>query len=250
MSESFTTPVEGIMPRHIAIIMDGNGRWAEAQGQPRVIGHRAGVKSVREVVRLCREQNVEALTLFAFSSENWSRPAREVQLLMRLFMTVLRREIKLLKKSNVRLRIIGDISGFDDKLQQRIRDAEQTTAECDGLLLNVAANYGGRWDIANAAQKMCQLVQQGELDINDVNEQTMQRFICMADQPEVDLLIRTGGEQRISNFLMWQCAYAELFFSEALWPDFADAEFTEAVDCFARRQRRFGLIGAQVTNPN
>ncbi|WP_298440492.1 polyprenyl diphosphate synthase [uncultured Ferrimonas sp.] len=250
MSESFSPPYLGTKPRHIAIIMDGNGRWAEAQGQPRVIGHRAGVKSVREVVRICREQNVEALTLFAFSSENWSRPAREVQLLMRLFMTVLRREIKLLKQSNVRLRIVGDISAFDDKLQQRIRDAERMTAECDGLMLNVAANYGGRWDIANAAQQMCKLVQQGELSIDQVNEQTMHRFLSLASQPEVDLLIRTGGEQRISNFLLWQCAYAELFFSDVLWPDFADTAMAEALECFASRQRRFGLTGDQVANPS
>ncbi|WP_035387355.1 polyprenyl diphosphate synthase [Ferrimonas senticii] len=246
MSDSFTSATA--VPRHVAIIMDGNGRWAETKGQPRVMGHRAGVKSVREIVRVCRERGIEALTLFAFSSENWSRPEREVQLLMRLFMAVLRRELNDLHENNVRLRIIGDISGFDDKLQQRIRAAEAKTAGCDGLQLNVAANYGGRWDIAQASQQMAVLVQQGELSVEQIDEQTMARFMTLADQPEVDLLIRTGGEKRISNFLLWQCAYAELFFSSVLWPEFDEAAMAEALSCFGGRQRRFGLTGAQVTN--
>lgn len=248
MSDTLPSSASGAVPRHIAIIMDGNGRWAEAQGQPRVIGHRAGVKTVREVVRMCRERKVEALTLFAFSSENWQRPANEVKLLMRLFTVVLRREVKLLKQNNVRLRIIGDISGFDPKLQQRIQTAEAYTAECDGLQLNVAANYGGRWDIVNATRKMATLVQQGEVSVDQIDETLLGKFVAVADQPEVDLMIRTGGEQRISNFLLWQCAYAELFFSESLWPDFDDDAMVEALAAFSQRQRRFGLTGAQVTN--
>ncbi|SHI10760.1 polyprenyl diphosphate synthase [Ferrimonas marina] len=243
-----SAPISGelVIPSHIGIIMDGNGRWAESRGQPRVVGHRAGVRSVREVVRLCRERGVQALTLFAFSSENWQRPAREVQMLMRLFITVLRREVKLLKKNDVRLRVVGDISAFEPKLQQRIREAELATAECQGLRLNVAANYGGRWDMVQAAQQAARLAQQGEIEVEAIDEALLGRFICLADQPEVDLLIRTGGEQRISNFLLWQCAYAELFFSETLWPDFADDAFNEALTCFASRQRRFGKTSAQI----
>ncbi|MFI3246080.1 MAG: polyprenyl diphosphate synthase [Ferrimonas sp.] len=235
------------IPRHIAIIMDGNGRWAEAQNKPRVIGHRAGVKTVREITRYCREHQVESLTLFAFSSENWSRPEREVTLLMRLFMVVLRKELKDLASNNVRLSIVGDISAFPSKLQQQIANAEAKTAHCDGLRLNIAANYGGRWDMAHATHRVCQLVQQGEIEVDEVNEATLQRFMALADQPEVDLLIRTGGEQRISNFLLWQCAYAELYFSPTLWPDFADADMDAALASFGCRQRRFGLTGAQVT---
>ncbi|GAA4878245.1 polyprenyl diphosphate synthase [Ferrimonas pelagia] len=228
--------------------MDGNGRWAEAQGKPRVVGHRAGVKSVREVVRLCREAGVGSLTLFAFSSENWNRPPREVALLMRLFITVLRREVKLLKKNNVRLRVIGDTQAFEPKLQQRILEAEAETADCDGLTLNVAANYGGRWDIVQATRQVALQLQQGELSVDQIDESMLQRFMCLSEQPEMDLLIRTGGEERISNFLLWQCAYSELFFSEALWPDFADAAFAEALDAYASRQRRFGKTGAQVAD--
>ncbi|WP_261389171.1 polyprenyl diphosphate synthase [Ferrimonas balearica] len=234
-------------PRHIAIIMDGNGRWAESQGKPRVLGHRAGVKSVREVVALCRERKVESLTLFAFSSENWRRPEREVQLLMKLFTTVLRREVRLLKKNGVRLKIIGDISGFEPKLQERIRLAEAQTAECGQMVLNIAANYGGRWDMVDAARQMATLALQGEITPEQIDEALMDRFTCLSDQAEVDLLIRTGGEQRISNFLLWQAAYSELFFSDTLWPDFGEAAFEEALEAFASRQRRFGQTGAQVT---
>ncbi len=235
-------------PKHIAIIMDGNGRWAEAQGQPRVMGHRAGVKSVRNVVALCRQHQVESLTLFAFSSENWRRPEGEVKLLMRLFTTVLRREAKLLKRNDVRLKIIGDVSGFDDKLQARIRQAEADTAECRGMVLNIAANYGGRWDVVNAARKLADLAVQGEIAPGDIDEAMLDRFTSLSDQPDVDLLIRTGGEQRISNFLLWQCAYSELFFSDALWPDFGEDALQEALDAFACRQRRFGLTSAQVAS--
>ncbi|MBY6186955.1 di-trans,poly-cis-decaprenylcistransferase [Marinobacter hydrocarbonoclasticus] len=246
MSQSHPMANAVPVPRHIAIIMDGNGRWAEAQGLPRVIGHRAGVKSVRNVVALCRERRVESLTLFAFSSENWRRPEPEVKLLMRLFTTVLRREVKQLKSNDVRLKIIGDISGFDEKLQARIRKAEADTAECQGLVLNVAANYGGRWDVVNAARKLAELAQQGEIQPEEIDEALLDRFTSLSDQPEVDLLIRTGGEERISNFLLWQCAYSELFFSGVLWPDFGEVALQEALEAFAKRQRRFGLTGAQV----
>ncbi|MBY6018161.1 polyprenyl diphosphate synthase [Ferrimonas balearica] len=246
MAQPDLQPISVSTPRHIAIIMDGNGRWAEAQGQPRVMGHRAGVKSVRNVVALCRERQVESLTLFAFSSENWHRPEREVRLLMRLFTTVLRREVKLLKKNDVRLKIIGDVSGFDEKLQARILQAEADTAECTGMVLNIAANYGGRWDVVNAARKLTELALQGEIAVSDIDEALLDRFTSLSDQAEVDLLIRTGGEQRISNFVLWQCAYSELFFSDTLWPDFGEAALQEALDAFACRQRRFGLTSAQV----
>ncbi|ADN75165.1 Undecaprenyl pyrophosphate synthetase [Ferrimonas balearica DSM 9799] len=246
MTQPDPQPISVSTPRHIAIIMDGNGRWAEAQGQPRVMGHRAGVKSVRNVVALCRERQVESLTLFAFSSENWHRPEREVKLLMRLFTTVLRREVKLLKKNDVRLKIIGDVSGFDEKLQARILQAEADTAECTGMVLNIAANYGGRWDVVNAARKLTELALQGEIAVSDIDEALLDRFTSLSDQAEVDLLIRTGGEQRISNFVLWQCAYSELFFSDTLWPDFGEAALQEALDAFACRQRRFGLTSAQV----
>lgn len=246
MTQPDPQPISVSTPRHIAIIMDGNGRWAEAQGQPRVMGHRAGVKSVRNVVALCRERQVESLTLFAFSSENWHRPEREVRLLMRLFTTVLRREVKLLKKNDVRLKIIGDVSGFDEKLQARILQAEADTAECTGMVLNIAANYGGRWDVVNAARKLTELALQGEIAVSDIDEALLDRFTSLSDQAEVDLLIRTGGEQRISNFVLWQCAYSELFFSDTLWPDFGEAALQEALDAFACRQRRFGLTSAQV----
>ncbi|GAA5190503.1 polyprenyl diphosphate synthase [Ferrimonas gelatinilytica] len=247
MSESLSGQREISVPRHIAIIMDGNGRWAEAQGKPRVVGHRAGVRSVREVVRLCRESGVDALTLFAFSSENWRRPEREVALLMRLFITVLRREVKMLQKNNVRLKVIGDITMFEPKLQQRIQEAEARTADCTGLALNVAANYGGRWDIAQACRQAARKVQRGDCSVAAIDEAMLQGLMSLSELPEVDLLIRTGGEQRISNFLLWQCAYSELFFSDVLWPDFGDDAFAEAIEAFSSRQRRFGQTGAQVS---
>jgi undecaprenyl diphosphate synthase len=234
------------IPRHVAIIMDGNGRWAEKRSQPRIMGHRAGVEAVRGVVQGCAKSGVEVLTLFAFSSENWRRPKQEVGLLMELFMTALGREVKRLHKNNVRLRVIGDVGGFSKPLQKRITEAELLTQDNDGLTVVVAANYGGRWDIAQAAKQLAQQVQAGELDVEDITAERMAEHISLADLPEPDLFIRTGGESRVSNFLLWQLAYTEFYFSDILWPDFDAAALNVAFESFASRQRRFGRTGKQV----
>ena len=235
-------------PQHVAIIMDGNGRWAQLQGKGRVSGHRAGVESVRAVVASARKSNVKALTLFAFSSENWQRPEKEVSVLMDLFMYVLTKEVKRLHKHNIRFQVIGDLSRFSDKLQRNIAKSEQLTSENTGLVLSVAANYGGRWDIAQAAKKLASDVQQGIISLDDINEQSLNAQTCLADLPTLDLLIRTGGDYRISNFLLWQAAYAELYFTDILWPDFNEAQFEQAINCFDQRERRFGKTGEQARN--
>ena len=239
--------VEKTMPQHVAIIMDGNGRWAKKKGKIRTFGHKAGVKAVRASVSYALKNGVKALTLFAFSSENWNRPAEEVGVLMELFNMVLGSEVKKLHKNKVRLKIIGDTSRFDSKLVDKIREAEALTENNDSLVLNIAANYGGRWDIVNAAKELIAQVQAGELAAADINEESFKRHTCTADLPAVDLLIRTGGEQRISNFLLWQIAYAELYFSDIFWPDFDEATFQIAVDAFTERQRRFGKTSEQVS---
>jgi undecaprenyl diphosphate synthase len=234
------------LPRHVAIIMDGNGRWAERQNKQRVAGHRAGVEIVRDVVNTCGELGIEVLTLFAFSSENWRRPQKEVGLLMELFLLALEREVKKLHRNNVQLRVIGDISAFADKIQQRIKEAELLTRNNDGLVLNIAANYGGMWDITQAVHKLAQQVQQGEILPQDISPEDIASKLSLHDLPEPDLFIRTGGEQRISNFLIWQLAYTELYFTPILWPDFTRDEFEKALLSFSNRQRRFGRTGQQV----
>ena len=234
------------IPRHVAIIMDGNGRWAQNRGKPRHTGHKAGVKSVRSSVEYSAKQGIEVLTLFAFSSENWQRPEKEVTLLMDLFLVALKNEVKKLNKNNVRLKVIGDKSAFNSKLQAQIEQAEQQTEENTGLVLQVAANYGGRWDITQAARKLAAEVQQGQLDPALITESTLQSALSFADLPEVDLFIRTGGDLRISNFILWQAAYAELYFTPVLWPDFDEAAYQNALDDFAGRQRRFGKTAEQV----
>ncbi|HEC17898.1 MAG TPA: isoprenyl transferase [Gammaproteobacteria bacterium] len=234
------------IPRHVAIIMDGNGRWAEKRGQPRIMGHRAGVEAVRGVLRGCADAGVEVLTLFAFSSENWRRPKKEVSLLMELFMTALGREVKRLHKNNVRLRVIGDIAGFSKALQKRIADAEALTHDNTGLTLVIAANYGGRWDVTRAAQQLAQRVKDGELTVADITPERMAECVSLADLPEPDLFIRTGGESRISNFMLWQLAYTEMYFTDVLWPDFDAQALQNAFGSFASRQRRFGRTGQQV----
>ncbi|WP_282166888.1 isoprenyl transferase [Shewanella japonica] len=238
--------VKQSLPRHVAIIMDGNGRWAQQQGKPRVFGHKAGVKAVRRAVSVASQLGIESLTLFAFSSENWRRPDKEVSLLMELFFSVLQREIKLLHNNHVRLNIIGDTSRFSARLQKQIEKAQQHTAENTGLVLNVAANYGGRWDILQAAQKLADKVAQGEIESSELTEESLNQQLCMSEQHEVDLMIRTGGDYRISNFILWQAAYAELVFTETLWPDFNEQAFKDALAVFASRQRRFGLTGSQI----
>ncbi len=234
-------------PQHVAIIMDGNGRWAKKKGKIRTFGHRAGVDSVRAVVRYARQNGIKSLTLFAFSSENWKRPEEEVSVLMDLFNLVLNNEAKKLHKNGVRLNVIGDVDGFDSKLRDKIRQAEAMTAENGDLVLNIAANYGGRWDIVNAAKQLASQVASGDVDVNAIDETLFNQHVSTAQLPELDLLIRTGGEHRISNFLLWQCAYAELYFTDVLWPDFDENVFQQAVDDFNQRQRRFGLTGEQVS---
>jgi undecaprenyl diphosphate synthase len=236
----------GKIPRHIAIIMDGNGRWANKRLLPRVAGHRAGVESVRTIVQRCGELGVQVLTLFAFSSENWRRPEEEVGLLMELFIMALQRETKKLHERNVRLKVIGDLSRFSEKLRAEINRAEELTRDNDGLFLAVAANYGGRWDVTQAVQGIAARVERGEIKSADISEEMISDQLSLAGQPEPDLFIRTGGEQRISNFLMWQLAYSELYFTDTLWPDFDQAELDKAIEWFAGRQRRFGRTGEQV----
>lgn len=246
MPQEVSELVNQSLPGHVAIIMDGNGRWAQAQGKPRVIGHKAGVKAVRRAVSTARQLGIRSLTLFAFSSENWRRPDAEVSLLMELFFTVLRREIKLLDQNGVRLNIIGDTSRFSERLQKQIRDAEAKTAGNSELILNVAANYGGRWDILQAANQLAQKLSSGEIDSSQFTEEALSQHLCMQNQGEVDLMIRTGGDYRISNFVLWQAAYAELVFTDTLWPDFDEQCFKDAIALFASRQRRFGLTGSQI----
>jgi len=227
--------------------MDGNGRWAESKGKHRVLGHKQGVKSLRKAIVFASEQKIEALTLFAFSSENWQRPVQEVDMLMGLFFTVLTSEVKKLHKNNIKLKVIGDLSGFSERLQKKIIEAENTTQGNSGLVVNVAANYGGRWDITQATKKLAALVAAGELKVEDINEQLLNNVISLAELPPVDLMIRTGGDQRISNFLLWQLAYAEFYFTDVLWPDFDGREFQHALEVFSRKERRFGKTGAQVS---
>lgn len=235
-----------MLPRHVAIIMDGNGRWAEQRSKARTSGHKAGAEAVRKTVAFALRNEIEALTLFAFSSENWRRPALEVKVLMELFITVLKREVPELHRHGVRLRIIGDTSKFSPRLQKHIQKAEQKTASNNRLILNIAANYGGRWDITQAARQACRLVQQGELDVDSLTEERFAEMTQIADCPPPDLLIRTGGDMRISNFLLWQLAYAELYFCDVLWPDFDDSAFAAAVNSYVTRERRFGLTSQQI----
>ncbi|MCB1920226.1 MAG: di-trans,poly-cis-decaprenylcistransferase [Candidatus Competibacteraceae bacterium] len=242
-----TAPVAGgWRPRHVAIVMDGNGRWAQQRSLPRTVGHREGAKAVRRVVEACVERDIPVLTLFAFSSENWRRPRREVEILMSLFLTTLRSEIRRLDVANVRLRFIGDHSAFSPTLQDYIAKAEKRTMRNTGLTLVIAANYGGRWDILQAARRIAEDVAAGRLSPNDLTTEFYHRYTCLADLPEPDLFIRTGGEQRISNFLLWQLAYTELYFSERLWPDYDAGDLDAACAAFANRLRRFGQTSEQV----
>jgi undecaprenyl diphosphate synthase len=230
------------VPRHVAIIMDGNGRWAAQHGEARHYGHRAGAESVRQAVETCARAGVEALTLFAFSSENWQRPASEVSMLMELFMRVLDRETTRLRENGIRLQIIGDRSRFSEKLQTRCQTAEALTADNNRMVLNIAASYGGRWDMAQAARQLAEAVAAGELAPEAIDEAAVGERVCLADLPEPDLFVRTGGEQRISNFLLWQLAYTELYFTPVLWPDFDAAQMTRALEWYAGRDRRFGTV--------
>ena len=228
------------MPQHVAIIMDGNGRWAKQQGKLRIFGHQNGVKAVRSAVNFAAKNQIKVLTLYAFSSENWRRPEEEVSALMTLFMKALDNEVKKLHKNNIRLNIIGDKSQFSASLQKRIAESEALTAENTGLILNIAANYGGDWDIVNATKKLAMEVEVGNLSPNEISCEMFQKNLSTGEQPLVDLLIRTSGEQRISNFLLWQIAYAELFFTPVLWPEFNEKHFSDAIIAYQQRDRRFG----------
>ncbi|TAN54410.1 MAG: di-trans,poly-cis-decaprenylcistransferase [Betaproteobacteria bacterium] len=243
-SSTQTIPQPGEVPRHVAIIMDGNGRWAHQRGLPRFAGHQRGVEAVRRIVRACSDRGVGYLTLFAFSSENWRRPAEEVALLMQLFIAALTNEVRKLHRNRVRLRVIGDITRFDAKIQALIASGEQLTAANTALTLTVAANYGGRWDILQALARLCR--EQPGAAAAGLQEAQLAPYLSMAYAPEPDLFIRTGGEQRVSNFLLWHLAYTELYFTDRLWPDF-DAEALEAAFAWYRgRERRFGRTSEQL----
>ena len=228
------------MPRHVAIIMDGNGRWAKLLGKRRIYGHRMGVKSTRETVKLAVEYEIPELTLYTFSSENWSRPSVEVNALLKLFRETLAAELEDLMKNQVRVRFIGNISAFDKTIKREIANAEEKTAKLSKLCLNIALNYGGRWDIADAVSDLCG--QSRQLSDHTTIQEKISEYLQRHSVGDVDLVIRTGGESRISNFLLWQSAYAELYFSDILWPDFRRAEFLKALDWFSLRQRRFGSV--------
>lgn len=235
-----------LLPKHVAVIMDGNGRWAKSRSKPRIFGHKAGVESVRKTIAEASILGIQVLTIFAFSSENWRRPQEEVTLLMDLFATVLGIEVRRLHKRNVKLNVIGDVSRFSRSLQNKIAKAEALTAQNTGLVLNVAANYGGQWDIYQSVQKVIHDIANGEREVDSFSIEDISRGLVTADQPDVDLLIRTSGECRISNFLLWQAAYAELYFTEQLWPDFDEQSFRRAIAWFIGRERRFGYTTEQI----
>lgn len=228
------------IPKHIAIIMDGNGRWASKRSLPRIVGHQQGVKAVRTVVKACGAMGVKTLTLFAFSSENKNRSTEEVSLLFKLFLTVLKQEVKKLHKHNVCLKIIGDLSLFPKDVQETAAQAQAELANNSGLTLVIAANYGGQWDIAQAAKQAAQAAIKGEITPNDITIDGFANYLSLASEPAVDLLIRSSGELRISNFLLWDVAYSEFYFTDTLWPDFDEAELNKAIDSFNHRDRRFG----------
>ncbi|MDQ6646615.1 MAG: polyprenyl diphosphate synthase [Pseudomonadota bacterium] len=234
------------VPRHVAIVMDGNGRWAKARHRPRSFGHNAGRKAVREVIEACVREGVQVLTLFAFSSENWNRPQDEVGALMGLFVRALDKEVEELHAHGVRLRFIGDLNAFDTALRQRMQKAVARTAGNDKLHVNIAVSYGGRWDIVHATREAASEVARGELRVEDITESRLGQWMSLAELPPLDLFIRTGGERRISNFLLWQIAYAELYFTDTLWPDFDQACLRLAIEDYARRERRYGRTGEQV----
>jgi undecaprenyl diphosphate synthase len=233
------------VPKHVAIIMDGNGRWAQARGQPRHVGHKAGIKPVRMAVEACAELGVGTLTLFAFSSENWRRPVDEVTRLMELFMEALQSEVDELDRNGVRLRFIGDRRALSVRLQARLNETEERTRANTRVNLVVAVGYGGRWDIVQAARALARRCASGAISAEAIDDQMLARELALGELPDPDLFIRTGGEQRISNFLLWNLAYAELYFCDVLWPDFTRADFVAALEHFSQRERRFGLTPAQ-----
>jgi undecaprenyl diphosphate synthase len=241
-----TSQLQAKVPSHVCIIMDGNGRWAKKRLMPRSFGHRKGVETTRRMVAFFAQAGIKHLTLFAFSSENWNRPEEEVNSLMELFMQSLQKYTDELHEQGIRIRFIGNRSVFSDSLQQQIEATETKTFNNSNMTLNIAANYGGQWDIVNAARVLARQVQAGELEAANIDERAFKRELALGDSPAPDLFIRTGGERRISNFLLWQLAYTEFYFSDRLWPDFADADVRAALDEYARRQRRYGKTGEQI----
>ena len=241
-----TSQSQASIPGHVCIIMDGNGRWAKKRMMPRSFGHRQGVETTRRVVEFFAGAGVRHLTLFAFSSENWNRPDEEVHGLMDLFMQSLQKYTAELHEKGIRIRFIGNRAGFSADLQQQINETETTTIENDAMTLNIAANYGGQWDIVNAARNLAEQVQAGQLLPAQIDDQVFGRELSLGDSPDPDLFIRTGGEQRISNFLLWQIAYTEFYFSDRLWPEFSDDDMRIALTEYARRQRRYGKTSEQI----
>ena len=234
------------VPAHLAVIMDGNGRWASHRGLPRRQGHKEGQKALRRLVEHCNQRGMKFLTVFAFSSENWNRPEKEIRWLMELFMLALDKEIASLHKNNVQVRFIGDLTAFAPAMQKKMAQAEHLTSSNDSLVFNIACNYGGQWDLAQASRALAMDVAAGDLDPQNIDETTFASYLSLAGMPEPDLLIRTGGEQRLSNFLLWQMAYCELFFCDTLWPDFDEKCFDKAIAAFQQRERRFGRTSDQV----
>lgn len=247
ISSTKEVPAVGAIPKHIAIIMDGNGRWATKRFLPRVAGHVKGVEAVRGVVEACARRGVSYLTLFAFSSENWRRPAEEVSLLMRLFVTALEKEVAKMHANDIRLKVVGDLTRFDAKLQAMIRSAEEKTALNKGLTVTVCANYGGRWDIVQAVNRLQQDLSAAGKGGQAIDEDQLSEYLSMSYAPEPDLFVRTGGETRISNFLLWQLAYSEFYFTDTFWPDFDAAALDLAIASYQHRERRFGRTSAQVS---
>ncbi|MGH1538849.1 MAG: isoprenyl transferase [Arenicella sp.] len=233
-------------PKHIAIIMDGNGRWAEQQGKSRSAGHKGGVKAVKEIIQACVERDISYLTLFAFSSENWNRPKAEIGSLMELFTNALKNQAKKLQENGVRLQLIGDISKFNKTIQILANKAQTMTPEQTRLTLNIAMNYGGRWDIVEAAKTLAQQVASKELSVDEIDEAHFSTAVATAGMPDPDLFIRTSGEYRISNFLLWQSAYAEFYFTDILWPDFDAEQLDKALESYAQRNRRYGQTAQQI----
>ncbi|TMH73907.1 MAG: di-trans,poly-cis-decaprenylcistransferase [Betaproteobacteria bacterium] len=241
-SSTQAVPAHSGVPRHVAVILDGNGRWARSRMLPRIAGHRRGLEAVRATVQNCAERGIEFLTLFAFSSENWRRPAEEVALLMQLFQAALSSEVERMHRNGVRLKVVGDVRRFDPKIRALIEQGERLTADNRRLTLTIAANYGGRWDILQALTRLN--AEKGRLE--NIDEAALAPYLAMSYAPEPDLFIRTGGEQRISNFLLWQLAYSELYFTETLWPDFDAAALDQAIASYRQRERRFGRTSEQV----
>jgi undecaprenyl diphosphate synthase len=234
------------LPNHIAIIMDGNGRWAKKRFQPRIFGHREGMKRVKEIVTYCRKSGIKVLSLFAFSSENWARPEQEVKFLMSLLEEYVKKEVKELKKNNVRLKFIGDLTQVPKKYFELIKQSEKELEDCNGLILNIALSYGGRQDILNAVKKIAEDTVKRQISIEDITEEKFSKYLYTSHVPDPDFLIRTSGEMRISNFFLWQLAYTEIYVTDTLWPDFSAKHLEEAINDFSKRERRFGKITEQL----